>query len=132
MKCLKYAWKEYLILKNDVSKDWISKLSNSICFFISCTRFANFRTKLKRKQVLQKRNCQLHLEFQVQLWLISQQYCSLMLDTTNYMANDSLMIKENLFKAIYFCLFLGVIYPMTEHLTSDLPSAWLLPYVSSM
>jgi len=46
-----------------------------------------------------------------------------MLDTTNYMANDSLMIKENLFKAIYFCLFLGVIYPMTEHLTSDLPSA---------
>ena len=72
------------------------------------------------------------LEFQVQLWLISQQYCSLMLDTTNYMANDSLMIKENLFKAIYFCLFLGVIYPMTEHLTSDLPSAWLLPYVSSM
>ena len=72
------------------------------------------------------------LEFQVQLWLISQQYCSLMLDTTNYMANDSLMIKENLFKAIYFCLFLGVIYPMTEHLTSDLRSAWLLPYVSSM
>ena len=120
-------------LKNDVWKDWISKLSNCICFFISCIRFANFRTKLKRKQVLQKKGTVSYiLEFQVQLWLISQQYCSLMLDTRNYMANDSLMIKENLFEAIYFCLFLGVIYPMTEHLTSDLPSAWLLPYVSSM